>query len=196
MTRITVARHTTTAYENKSAFFSSWSVISDLTQNKYFNLLATLSEIQVSKFTLADPLRQSNGCALLIKLLECSPIPYFSIPSTCFLLQWTSTFGFFFFFLLIDSAYQFSQIIHFTDFCPLSVIPSICLPLVIFRLRYFSNIFQHIITLWSLLGYSIKLSYLCLTPVPPASCHASVASSSLLCITSLLAYAYGYWPTF
>jgi len=73
-----MAQHATTTYENKSAIFSPWSVISDLTQNVYFNLSATLGDISVSKLTLADPLGQSNGCALLIKLLESSPVPYFS----------------------------------------------------------------------------------------------------------------------
>lgn len=40
-----MAEHTTTAYGNKGAILSLWSIISDLTQDAYFNLLATMSDI-------------------------------------------------------------------------------------------------------------------------------------------------------
>lgn len=44
-TRRTMAEHTAAAYGNKGAILPVWSIISDLTQDEYFDLLATVGDI-------------------------------------------------------------------------------------------------------------------------------------------------------
>lgn len=40
-----MAEHTAAVYGNKGAILPVWSIISDLTQDEYFDLLVTVSDI-------------------------------------------------------------------------------------------------------------------------------------------------------